>query len=172
MDEDLVLEDGSILEDMRRRGKLRRHQIVAWQKWWNTLIAAHGATNGMVSSYEEQVDKSGPGMTDAYMFESRAALERAIIKSHPYIYITPAGQEFQAVWGFLRAEERGLIEQITRDYHRASGNHEIHAPTLAALGFILSGYQDNRQQIAAGVASVQRLLNSIAEFYGLPTFTH
>ena len=169
MDEDLILQDGSMLEDMRRRGKLRRHQIVAWQKW-NCLISAHGSTNGMVSSYEEQVDKSGPGAADAYMFESRAALERAIVKSHPYIYITPAGVEFQAVWGYLRREERGLIEQITRDYHRASGNRDINAPTIAALGFVLSGYHDNRQQIAAGVTAVQRLLNSVAEFYGLPSF--
>ncbi len=124
----------------------------------------------MVGGYQEQVDSPGPGQVEDYLFASRTALDLAIHQGRPRIYLTSEGVRCQELWDFLHIEERGLIEQIMRDYHRAGGNRGIHAPTLAALGLILAGYQDNRQQIAAGVASVQRLLNTVAEFYGIPHF--
>lgn len=170
-DDELELQDGSILEDIRRRHPgLRKHQILAWMRLWNTLIAAHGSTNGMHGSYQEQVDSSGPGRAEDFMFASRAALAVTVAQSRPRIYLTREGEEFQALWDHLRQEERGLAEQLIRDYHRASGNRDVHAPTLPALGMLLSGYQEPRQQMAAGVTSVQRLLNSIAEFYGISVF--
>lgn len=166
-----VMKDGSIMEDIRRRGLLRQHQILAWHKWYACVTEAHGVTDGMTSSYNEAVDKSLPVVSvNSFDFKDRDALEVAIKRSAPYIHLTQAGAEYQQIWDFLRNEERGLLEQLTRDYYRADGIRDIHAPTLAYLGSGLSGYHDNRQTIAAGVSRIQALTNSIAQFYGIEIF--
>lgn len=194
MDEGYELQDGSILEDIRKRGYLRKHQIMAWMKWYGLVMAAHGRSDAMTVSYNERVDTFlpsndedtwfGENHVDAedyggsrlsgYAISDRLESRKRQIKRRDTKYltsITPAGAQFQEIWEFLREEERGLVEQLTRDYYRASGEREIHAPTLPTLGFILSGYRDNRQQIAAGVTAIQRLLNSVAQFYRLPIFS-
>lgn len=166
-----VMKDGSIVEDIRRRGKFRKHHILAWHKWYACVTAAHGVTDGMTSSYNEAVDKSLPVISaNTFQFSDQDALEVAIKRSAPYIHLTAAGAEYQQLWDFLRDEERGLIEQLTRDYYRAGGERDIHAPTLAYLASGMSGYNDNRQSISAGVSRIQALLSSVAQFYGIPIF--
>jgi hypothetical protein len=167
----LEFQEGSIIEDIRRRGRLRRHHVLAWAKWWAVVCAAHGSTGGMTVSYQERVDTSlpvDPLSEYSLYFNNSEELERAIDRSKPYIYLTSAADEYARLWEWLRHEERGLIEQLTRDYHRASGHRDVHASTLTTLGMVMSGYSDNRQSISAGVSRVQACLNSVAEFYRFP----
>lgn len=157
-DEKLEPVDGSILHQLWRKGQLSRQQLMAWHRWYADMHRALGSTDKLSVSYLERSDGGGSGGNDAAAYHG------------PGTYWNAEAAKVEEVWGKLRRHERGLIEQLFRDVLRHSGIKEMHAHDLRYLGGILSGYNDDRQKIAAGVSAIQRLLISLAEIYCVPAF--
>ena len=151
---------GTFLFKMFVKGQLNRKQLTAWHWLYGDIKTAKGSTNGMISSAEgsassadyatRQMERSRPGHSTYW--NSQAARLQTVLES-------------------LRAHEYGLLQQVVRDYLHHDGYKEIHAHTLPYLGGILTNYKDNRQQIAAAVSAIQRLLSSVGEAYGVPDYT-
>lgn len=157
-DEGLEPNEGSILNTLWRKGQLSRQQAMAWQWWYQDMRRAIGNTNALHVGYSGASEGN---------FVSREA-ERAY-PGHS-TYWTAEAAKIEEVWERLRDHERGLIEQLFRDTLRTEGLKEVHAHDLKYIGNFLSGYNDDRQKIAAGVSAIQRLLTSLAEIYRIPHF--
>lgn len=158
VDEKLEPAEGSILHQLWRKGHLSRQQLIAWHRWLSDMRRALGKTDKLTVSYEERADSGGSGSNDATAFHG------------PGTYWTAEAAKVEIVWEKLRSHEKGLIEQLFRDTLRHSGYKEVHAHDLRYLGGIMSGYNDDRQKIAAGVSAIQRLLATLAEIYQVPHF--
>lgn len=158
VDDTLEPVGGSILHHLWRKGQLSRHQLIAWQKWYSDMRRALGNTNKLSVQYREASDGGSPGGNDTAAFHG------------PLTYWNAQAAKVEEIWGKLRGHERGLIEQLFRDALRNDGCKSLHAHDLKYLGGILSGYNDDRQRVAAGVSAIQRLLNSLAEIYRVPHF--
>jgi hypothetical protein len=157
-DENLEPTDGSIIHKLWQKGQLSRQQLMAWHRWFTDIRRAAGNTDKLSVSYQQRSDGTGSGGNDAAAY---------------YGPLTNWNAEFsriEQIWGRLRNHEKGLIEQLFRDAIRCSGLKEIHSHDLRYLGGMLSGYNDDRQKIAAGVSAIQRLLASLAEEYQIPHF--
>lgn len=156
VDDGLEPIDGSILHQLWRKGQLTRQQLIAWRTWFADMNHAVGSSNKLTASYEPRGD--GSASNDVVAFHG------------PGTYWSAAQSRIEAVWAALRCHERGLIEQLFRDALKHSGFKTIHAHDLRYLGGFLSGYNDDRQKISAGVSAIQRLLTSLAEIYRVPHY--
>jgi hypothetical protein len=154
-DDELEPVDGSIVHQLWRKGQLTRQQLSAWRQWLADMNAAHGSTNGLCIGYEPRGD-GGSTSNDHAAYHG------------PGTYWNAAQSRVEQVWKSLRFHERGLIEQLFRDFLKHSGVKQIHSHDLQYLGGFLSGYNDNRQKISAGGSAIQRLLTSLGEIYMIP----
>lgn len=157
-DEALAPNYGGMLYRMWQQKKLTKQQLDGWQSFWEDLMKAAGSSNSVVASLEG-------GSTVDY-----ATRELQKARPGPAAHWNLHAVRVTEAWNSLRKHERGLLAQVIRDTLRTEGNKDIHAHSVDYLGGILSGYHDNRQKIAAGVSAIQRLLISIAEFYGFQPF--
>jgi hypothetical protein len=157
VDDKLEPTDGTILHTLWRKGQLTRQHLTAWDRWWRDLKNAAGKSAKLIGNYEGGVDGGGGGNDNAAYYG-------------PGTYWTDGAYRVEEVWKRLRMHEKGLMEQLIRDSLRKEGLKDIHAHDLRYLGGALSGYNDDRQKISAGVSAVQRLLSSLAEIYAIPHF--
>ena len=163
-DEALAPIDGSILFYLWQRGKLRRRQLLAWKYFWRDLQRAYGESGSLVTSYTERVSTSSAGVPRPECDEDDVITG----KNMANVRMAEWNAEHTIVsqkWDSLRREERGILEQMIRDHIRVSTGIKIHCHDLSYLGSFLSGYNDNRQAIAAGVSRIQALLNNLADLY-------
>lgn len=158
VDENLEPIEGSIIHKLWGKGQLTRQQLMAWHRWFTDMRRAAGNTDKLSVSYQQRSDGTGSGGNDAAAYHG------------PLTNWNAEFSRIEQVWGALRSHEKGLMEQLFRDAIRCSGVKEIHSHNLSYIGGMLSGYGDNRQQIAAGVSAVQRLLSSLAELYRIPHY--
>jgi hypothetical protein len=82
--------------------------------------------------------------------------------------IPRAGQNYQQdrieylMGYFLHKHQRVLLHRLLIEHFQS-----VKSGSLAELGKQMSGYADTAQSRAAGVTSMQRLLDSLAEFHGI-----
>jgi hypothetical protein len=163
-DEDVAPLDGSILFHLWQRGKLRRRQLLAWKFFWRDLQRAYGESGPLTISYTERVSTSSAGVPRADGEEDEPITGKGVAS----VKMAEWNDEHTIItqkWDSLRREERGIMEQLIRDHIKVNTGLKIHCHDLGYLGAFLSGYNDNRQAIAAGVSRVQALLNNLADLY-------
>lgn len=153
-DDDLEPTDGSRLHVLWRKGQLTRQQLKGWQLWFSDVLDAIGNSNGLCIGYEPRGD-GGSASNDHAAFYG------------PSTYWNAAQYRVEWSWSQLHFHERGLLAQLLLDALEHLGVKGIHAHDFRYLGGFMSGYNDNRQQIAACVSAVQRLLTSLAETYNV-----
>lgn len=163
-DDALAPLDGSMLYALWKRGRLRRRQLLAWQRFWRDLQRSYGDSGPMTVSYRERVSTSTAGAPRDSGREDEPFSARALADVRMAEW-TPEHETVQQKWAHLRREERGILEQLIRDHIRVSTGLKVHCHDLCYIGGFLSGYKDNRQALAAGVRSVQATLSNLADLY-------
>lgn len=165
-DYDLAPEDGSIMRHLWRRGKLNQRHLKAWQMFWRDYCRSYGDSASLITSYQERVSTSSAGVARE---TSEDEGERSITgKRVANIRMAEWSPEFAIIdekWKNFRKEERGILDQLIRDYITVTSGTKIHSHDLAYIGKHLSGYKDNRQAIAAGVARIQAIMTHLADLY-------
>lgn len=127
----------SIVAELYKKGRITPRQARASQMFLNDLTAYHGSTG--TGGYGERVDSSrkGGGMLAGW---------------------TQAHINAQAILDKLWHHERKTLDYLIT-------NKEKHRPSLADFGREVYGYEDKSMAIAAGIAKIGALLESLAEHY-------
>lgn len=140
-------ERASVVHDLWHAFKLSGRHQRAWERTTALFREAAGVSPGnTLSAALSQRGGNGNGsdrLVRVHYNEAQETLDR--------IY------EFHLRW-----HERRLLELLRLDYHNKG--RLMH---LDEIGLKLSGYKDKAQARAAAAASIHRLLDSLAEFYGL-----
>lgn len=163
-DHSLEPDEGTIIHDLWRRAKLRKRQLMAWAAFTKDLERTYGNSGPLCASYQQSVSKSAPGTprTDTPDDEPISAHGLADVSLASWAI---EHDTIQQKWLYLRREERGIMEQLIRDHIRVTRGVKIHRHDLAYMGNFLSGYNDNRQCIAAMVSRIQAVLSNLADLY-------
>jgi len=134
---------GSV-HDAWRAARLSRRQLLAWRQLLGDLRAAAGHSRGLTARYAPRLDGS-PG-------------HRVLLR-----HANAAQERIENLMNFrLHEHERRLLSDMLQE--ALSGRRIV---SLEQVGLALSGYRNAVQARSAGTACVQRVLDSVAEFYGL-----
>jgi hypothetical protein len=155
---------GTFIHRMWSRGQLRYRQLKAWQMFTQDLERSYGNTGPLCASYSDRI--AAP-LTDTinYGYDDDEPISGKAVAGISLATWNSEHSSLQQKYDNLRREERGLIEQLIRDYIRATRGIKIHCHDAAYIGSFISGYTDNRQCIAAFVSRVQAILSSLADMY-------
>lgn len=130
------------------------------------LQESDGSSGNLVVNYNERVTTSSAGVakSDGYGDD-----EPITAKAMAPVKMASWNQEYQRVselWDSLPRRDRGMLEQLTRDYlHCMGGNREVHRHDIKNIAAFLSGLKDDRQCGAYGLCLVHSVLEKIADFY-------
>lgn len=163
-EEALEPDDGTIMHNLWARKKLRRRHLIAWKLFTRDFERSLGNSSSMVTSYSERVSTSSAGTPRTDLPEDEPLSGRSLAD----INLSEWNNEhtfIQQKWDCLHKEERGLMEQLIRNHIKVTRGVKIHHHDGAYIGSFLSGYQDNRQCIAAFVSRVQAMMSHLADLY-------
>jgi hypothetical protein len=127
----------TIVSELYKKGRISPRQARAAQMFLNDLTAYHGSTG--TGGYGERVDSSRKpnGMLAGW---------------------TQSHINAQAILDKLWQHERRTLEYLITA-------REKHRPSLADFGRAMFGYEDKSMAIAAAIAKIGCLLDSIGEHY-------
>jgi hypothetical protein len=155
---------GSILHRPWRAGLLTRRQLVAWNWFLHDWEESYGSSGQMSITYTERVSTSVSGVprTELPYDDAISAINLADVR---LAHWNGAFDSVSTKVGLLRPEGRAIIDQLLRNHIRVARGAKIHCHDIAYIGGLMTGYQDNRLCIAAGMAKIGSMLDHLADMY-------
>lgn len=138
--------EGTLMRHLWDSKRLTLQHQRAWRHFTNDLHGAHGRSGPVTSGYGESTSSRSTS-------EFRA----------PRSYVNAEYRRVEKLYAQMSAgAERALMADLMHDEVRPNG-------TLVAenIGFHVTGYRNEDQARAAGVATIIALLGRIADFYSI-----